>query len=158
MENNLLRSFGVLIVLCILLQVNSLFAQYTPEQIFRKGYAALEEGSYEDAVNYFTQFLASYPENVRAFNYRGLAYESLKNYPSALSDFSYAVQLSHHYIPALLNRGSLYVLQQNYDDAISDFSNVIILDPSHIDGYLDRGTVYLKIEQPGPALSDLILL
>jgi len=125
MKIYLLKSFWGFVVLCILIQVNSLLAQYTPEQIFRKGYAALEEGSYEDAVNYFTQFLASYPENVRAFNYRGLAYESLKNYPSALSDFSYAVQLSPHYIQALLNRGNLYVLQKNYDDAISDFSCLI---------------------------------
>ena len=95
-KNNYLFICFIGLIVVVFIRFNDAYAQESPEQIFRMGLGYLNKGSYEDAVNYFTQFLASYPENVRALNYRGLAYESLKNYTEALNDFSSAIQLSSH--------------------------------------------------------------
>ena len=148
------KIFGFAFTLCVMFSGDISFAQYTPEQEFNKGVASYQGGDFQQAIQYFNQFLQSRPENAYAYNYLGLCYLGLNNKQSALDNFGTAIQLAPNFDAPYLNRGNLYFADSMYDAAVSDFTNAIQNNPQNYQPYYDRGRVYLKQNNPGVALSD----
>ena len=77
-----------------------------------------------------------------AYNNRGTAYDSKRDYDRAIQDFNEALRLSPNYAYAFRDRGLAYYAKRDYDHAIQDFNEVIRLAPNYASAYYNRGNAY----------------
>ena len=135
---------------------------------FYRGFASLERGHeattiaekqkwYEEAVNHYTQSIELDPNQITAYNNRGLAYTNLRNYNSAINDFHRAIEINPNYADAYNNRGVAYIRQGKRDHAIDDYSRAIELNPDYAPAYYNRGEVLLPLREWERAKSDLTI-
>ena len=72
------------------------------------------------------------PSNARAYAYRGLSCQALKQSESALSDFANAVRLDGRYAAAYCNqRAAMQAARGEYEQAAADYSLVLLFDPGN---------------------------
>jgi tetratricopeptide (TPR) repeat protein len=121
---------------------------------FYKGYKAVEDGNYEEAVKFYTQYIEASQGEAKAYNYRGLAYSKLKNYKKAVADFTRAIEIDGKFIKAYNNRGESYFRLEEYDKAIKDFSKALQIDPDNTTTLYARGLTYSKNEDYSKAIKD----
>ncbi len=164
------RSSTVLRSLCaaavILVAAGAAFAQLPSlsaaiDKIFADGLAAYKSGDYDTAVERYSAFLRSRPNDHHAFYNRGLAYFKRADYAKAADDFSKAVSIDPQYISAYTQRARTYNelssggLQKYSALAIADFSKAISLDPTAANLYRERAEVYVKVGDNSEALADI---
>lgn len=94
------------------------------------------------------------PRMVNAYHYRGDAYRTLKEYRSAVADYSRAIQLRPKDPFRYYARGLAYTDMHRYSSAIADFSQAITLKPSYTDFYLARARAYAADKKYTQAVSD----
>jgi tetratricopeptide (TPR) repeat protein len=94
------------------------------------------------AVADFDQAIKLVPSYVVAFNARGLARQSLRNYDGAISDFSQAIVLNPMFAGALANRGSAYWAKGDRSAAMADFNQATTVDPMSTYALEIRGRAY----------------
>jgi tetratricopeptide (TPR) repeat protein len=97
--------------------------------------------------------------------YRGLAYESIKEYSKARSDMDMAIDLLQAgngttnqslLAPMYFRRGMVNFWMQEWDNAFSDFSKAIELDPENSGwAYFNRSTIYFMRHETAKATADL---
>lgn len=121
---------------------------------FYQGKNLYDEGENSEAVEYFNKYLEIFPNDHKAFNYRGLAYFASKKYEKALKDFNKSISISRAYAPAYNNRGETYSKMEEYEKAVKDFSTVIKLYPDNVQAYFSRGIVRLKDGDNDEAIED----
>lgn len=95
------------------------------------------------------EFDKKYPD---AYNNRGVAYMSQKDYAAAVADFTRSIELAPS-DAAYNNRGNIYFSQQKVAEAIADFTAAINIKPS-ADTYSNRGVAYQRTNQDALALAD----
>jgi poly(3-hydroxybutyrate) depolymerase/Tfp pilus assembly protein PilF len=111
-----------------------------------------DSGDLAGAIAAYTKAIQLDSKYSDAYNNRGVAYLSQKNYDAAAADFSRSIEL----LPsdaAYNNRGSIYFSQQKVPEAIADFTAGIKLKPSP-EGYVNRGMAYLQTNRDALALAD----
>src|SRR6266436_3543653 len=89
----------------------------------------------------------SAPNRARAYSNRGAAHYDKSEFDNAIADFSEAVKIDAHVVPAYFalaysRRGLASAEKKDYDQAIADYSEAIKLNPSSIEVYKDRGVAY----------------
>src|SRR5207244_13286348 len=104
------------------------------------------------AVAAYTRAIEIDPKFAQAFNNRGVAYLTQKNYAAAEADFTRSLELEPS-DAAYNNRGSIYLSQQKIEEAISDFTAAIKTKGSP-EGYANRGTAYQQTHRNALALAD----
>ena len=131
---------------------------------FYRGFASLERGheattiaekqkSYEEAVNHYTQSIELDPNQITAYNNRGLAYTELRDYNSAINDFHRAIEINPNYADAYNNRGVAYIRQGKINYALDDYNRAIELN--YLLAYFNRGEALLCLREWDRAKSDL---
>ena len=118
------------------------------------GIDALEAGNNYDAIDNMTKYIQMVPPESKAYNIRGRAFLSAKNFEKALSDFQQAIKIDNKNKAAYSNRGECYYLMEDYDKAIEDFNKVIKMDKEYYYAYLIRGLCYAKDENHNKAIAD----
>lgn len=92
-----------------------------------------------------TGFIQSGKEPVenlaRAFNNRGSAYITKRQFDLAIKDLDQALKLEQN-ATRFYNRGRAYLQKKEYDRAIQDLDAAIRLDPNYTSAYNARGTAY----------------
>lgn len=136
--------------------VNS-YSQTTPEQIFVKGMEAFYNSDFKQGIIFFNDYIASVSTDYRGYNYRGLCYQSMKNYQRSLEDFTKVIDLANNNWEGYVNRGNSYLKLGNYSSALADYSDAIRYVPDNIEGYLGRSKVYAQQGKYPNALSELNL-
>lgn len=129
----------------------------TAVEWFYKAMALWDGNKYSDlkmAINYFSQAIKIDPSIATAYNNRGSAYLSLKQYQQAISDYTLAIQLNPGYSDAYYNRGCVYSDLSQYDQAISDYTTGIQLNPSDASAYYNRGLAHTALKQYHQAIND----
>lgn len=121
---------------------------------FYKGYKAVEDGNYEEAVKFYTKYIESSAGEAKAYNYRGLAYVKMKDFKKAINDFSKAVVIDPKFVYAYNNRGEAYFKLEDYDKAIKDFSKTVQIEPDNSTAYYARGLSYSKNDDHEKAIKD----
>ncbi len=121
---------------------------------FFKGQKLQEDGDYDGAINYYNKYLKIFPNDAKAYNYRGLVYENKKDFGNAIIDFTHAIKLDPKYAPSYSNRGECYFKTEENEKAIKDFSSVIKIEPENISAYYARGLVRSKEEEYTDAIRD----
>jgi tetratricopeptide (TPR) repeat protein len=79
----------------------------------------------------------SKPESV--FNNRGNAWFRKGVYPSAIDDYSAAIERNPRFVEAFRNRAFVLINQNEFDRAISDLNQALILDPKSSFAFYLRG-------------------
>jgi len=86
--------------------------------------------------------------------YRGYEKVKLKDYYSAIEDYSKALELNPNYTDAFNNRGNAKFKLKDYYSAISDYSKAIELEPNYSKVYRNRGDMKFILEDFYGAISD----
>ena len=131
---------------------------------FYRGFASIERGNeattitekqewYAEAINHYTQSIQLDPNQITAYNNRGLAYSYLKDYNSAINDFHRAIEINPNYADAYNNRGVAYIRQGKINHARDDYNRAIELN--YVLAYFNRGEALLYLKEWEKAKSDL---
>jgi tetratricopeptide (TPR) repeat protein len=152
MNKNLLKIF---LITLTLLCVKNIYSQQEPVVLLSEGIRSVEARDYPDAVNFLTQYLASYPNDAQANYNRAVAYYYLQQYDNALTDANTAITANMNYKNAYDIRGMIKTKMGNYDDAVSDFTYAINIDPDFWDAYINRASANIGAKNYSQALSDL---
>jgi RNA polymerase-binding protein DksA len=139
---------------------------------FVEGKEFLFKGSYDKAIECFTQAIKLAPYDAYFYGWRGLAYYGKGEYDKAIEDFTQAIKLDPydayfygwrglaHYgkgeydkaiedftqaggAPSYYWRGLAYLRKGLYNKAIQDFTRAIDLNPTKDKFYQQRGLAYL---------------
>ncbi len=93
-------------------------------------------------------------QDSRAYNKRGLAYVSTRNYEQAMVDYAKAIELDPEYAEAYNNRSTAHLLMDNYGQAVADCDRAIHLAPDFVSAYVNRGIAYTGLRAYEQALTD----
>lgn len=149
------RYFVVLLIQ--LLSINVLYSQTTPRQIFEKGLEAFYGGNFQDGIKYFTEYIAVAATDPNGFSYRGLCYQSKKDFPRSIDDFTQVITLLKNSPDGYINRGNSYLKSGNFSSAINDFNDAVRFGPNNIEGYMGLANVHMAQGKYPNALKDIIL-
>lgn len=115
----------------------------------------LDDQDSTKAIELLDAVIASDPENIEAFDDRGLAYMQLDNDGRAVKDFRRVVALDDedeagytHLAEALRNLGK-------YDEALTAVAKALDLAPDDIDAHYVRGWLFFRCGQYQTAIEDL---
>ena len=111
---------------------------------------------YEEAAKHYTQAIQLDPNQVSAYNNRGLVYQHKGDYKEAIKDFDRAINLDPNDAIAYYNRGLVYQHKGDYEKAIADYTQAIQLTPDLAQAYSNRGEVLLHLRDWEKAEADLI--
>ena len=95
--------------------------------------AAAERNDFDLAIDNCTSAIQSGQlsdeELAIAFNNRGFAYYSKRNYDGAIRDYDRAITLQPKYAPALVRRANAYQEKRQYEGALADYEAARQIDP-----------------------------
>jgi tetratricopeptide (TPR) repeat protein len=94
-----------------------------------KGYTAVENGKYKEAITNYTQAIRLDSSFAEAFRYRATAYCYLKSYNEALADFDRAIKLDPEDAASFNGRGAIYEELDILSVAIKDYAKAVELLP-----------------------------
>jgi len=93
-------------------------------------------------------------QDARAYNRRGLAYVSTRNYEQSIIDYSRAIELDPAFAEACNNRSTAHLLMNNYGQAVVDCTQAIELAPDFVAAYVNRAIAYTGLRDYEQALAD----
>jgi tetratricopeptide (TPR) repeat protein len=119
---------------------------------YNRGLQRHQAGDIAGAIAAYARAIELDGKYADAYNNRGVAYMTQKDYPAALVDFTRSIELAPS-DAAYNNRGSILFSQQKTEEAIADFTAGIKLKAS-AEGYANRGTAYQQTNRDALALAD----
>ncbi len=93
-------------------------------------------------------------QDSRAYNKRGLAHASMRNYEQAIYDYTKAIQLDPQYAEAYNNRSAAHLMMKNYGQAVIDCNLALKLAPDFVAAYVNRGIARTGLRNYEQALVD----
>jgi len=119
---------------------------------YNRGLERHRAGDVAGAIAAYTRALELDRKYADAYNNRGVAYLTQKDYAAAVADFTHSIEVAPS-DAAYNNRGSIFFSQQKIEEAIADFTAGIKLKAS-AEGYANRGVAYQQTSQEALALAD----
>jgi|GEM_PF-6849365 Tfp pilus assembly protein PilF len=111
----------------------------TAGNAFDKGLSAMDNNDYKHAIQIWTEYLKTNPNDPVALNNLGDCYYETSDNAKAVEVLTKAISLKQNYEDAYYNRGLTYQALKDYKKSISDLDKVILLNPKFADAYHDRG-------------------
>jgi tetratricopeptide (TPR) repeat protein len=133
-----------LALVAILLIAGSSYSQESPQAVLQKGNEYYLKGEFSKAVEFYTDYLGSFPQNVEVLNFRGLSYLGMKDYPKAIQDFSSAIGIKRSASMSYVYRASAYISQNNFPAAKKDCEDALFYDVKNIEAYYMQNFLYLS--------------
>lgn len=87
------------------------------------------------------------------FNY-GVACSAIRDFQSAIEQYSEAIALNPGHVRAYTNRGVAKDALERFEDAIADFDEAIRIDPQNDKAYFGRGSAKAELGQYSEAIED----
>lgn len=85
---------------------------------------------------------------------RGLEFQYLGDFDSAIQEFSKAIKLYPELSEAYVHRGITYATQGKIENALSDFNQAITINPDDPEAYFNRGILYYERGELDRAIVD----
>jgi tetratricopeptide (TPR) repeat protein len=98
-----------------------------------KGYAQIQLGKYNEAIQTFDQGLSLYPKDKMLWNNKGFANYNLGKYPEALAAYNNAILAEKNYTIALINKGDTLSKMGDYTAAVGAYTKALESDPGNQD-------------------------
>lgn len=136
-----------LIVFIFTAALNNVFVSEI-DQLGRQGFAYIEAGNYEKALEKFNQILQLDKNNFEATLYKAGCLSELGKLKESLRLYSIAIGINPEAAIIYYNRGFTYQKNHQYNQAEKDYSTALDLDPSNTDEipndiiYNNLGIVY----------------
>lgn len=109
---------------------------------FAKGLQHRLNNELDKAIEAYNSAIALDPNNVDAYNNRGVAYYYKGQYDRAIEDFNNAIAINPNFANPYNDRGNVYFHYGQYDRAIEDFNKAVAIDPNLAKAYNNRGIAY----------------
>lgn len=119
---------------------------------YNRGLQRHQAGDIAGAIAAYTRAIDLDQKYADAYNNRGVAYMTQKDYPAAVADFTHSLEISPS-DAAYNNRGNIYFSQNKTEEAIADFTEGIKVKAS-AEGYANRGIAYQQTNREALALTD----
>jgi tetratricopeptide (TPR) repeat protein len=104
------------------------------------------EDKYQEAIELLDKAISANPENAEAHFWKGMSYDSLKEFDLAISNFDRAIVLNKEYGLAYYMRGMNYSTKKKYDLAINDLEIAAkLLKVSGDNAYAERASQTIGI-------------
>ncbi len=143
------------ILLFILFFTGSIYSQNSPQQTFDNGLEAFYDGRFQDGVTYFTDYISTNNSDFKGYNYRGLCFQAMKNFPRSIEDFSRVITVTPNNFDGYLNRGNSYYFSNNNEAAMRDYKDAIRLAPKDFEAYFGMSRVLMKLRRFDEALKEI---
>lgn len=130
-------------------------ARLTPAQNLVEGILALQQESFESAVDPLSQVIETDSKNSVAYANRCLAYLQLQHYEQAITDCDQALKLQPANTEAYLNRGLAHHRLGQFAEAIADYTQLLRYTPADFRAYYNRGLAHIELTSYREALVDL---
>jgi tetratricopeptide (TPR) repeat protein len=128
---------------------------------YHRGITHYDEGNYDQAIRYFTLILYETLPIPNDCQYIALSYQAragchfcLKDFNSAIKDYSQAIQLDPINSNYFAARGIAHTGMNEYAKAIDDLSMAIKLKPDNANAFSYRGFAYFCINEYTEAIND----
>jgi tetratricopeptide (TPR) repeat protein len=108
-----------------------------------------------EVLDLIDQNLAKYAYRHQIFAARGRVFMDLKDFNSAVSAYSRAIEISGTHPDYYVNRAKAYSNLQKYDLAVSDLIKALNLEPDNFDLYIERSRLYNYLSKFNLALDDI---
>ena len=115
------------------------------DQMLEKAFAELQEGSFEDAIDEFTNCISLEPTKAKAYQGRALASFKIKNWPAAVSDFKKAKELDSNDAENWIGLGMSLAMVNEIYPAIDILETLIKNSPNYTRAHIQLGSLYYKI-------------
>lgn len=110
---------------------------------FLRGQAHFDEQNFEAAIADVSQFLHSYPSDVRGLQARAAAYFRQRNFDLAIADYTRVIEIEPKGPFAYAYRGEAYQAKGDLDRGIADYSKAIEINPTLAFAFSVRGHAYV---------------
>lgn len=94
---------------------------------------------WQDSLTLWNDALSKHPEAALAYNNRGQARASAKDYARAMKDFDRAIELHPAYGIAYHNRGLVQADAKDFSGAIRDYDQAVRFSPRYAPAFFNRG-------------------
>lgn len=132
------------------------------DECFRLGMDAYLARNFAESADWFTRALWENPGNVNYYYYRGIAYQEMEQYPSAVADYTEALTRLPSCVPIRYNRADIWRKLGHAERAAEDLTYIIVhADRAKGEGhwlalaYLNRGLARIDCGDVERALVDL---
>lgn len=134
----------LVLIFCYSNPIASAEQKLTATQWFEQGNEFLKNKDYDKAVSAYSETIKLNPNNVDAYNRRGLIYKMENKYELAIADFTKVIDCVPANANVYYSRGDTYFLNKQYELAITDFNKSIKLNPKFSMVYVRRGLSYYE--------------
>lgn len=114
----------------------------------------LEKGMLAETIENANNFLARWPKNVDALNYRGLAKARNNDPHNGIKDFDEAIAIDPKFVRSYYNKGLAYYKLGDKTRARTCFDQAITIDPQDAKSYYSRGVLNFDETKKGEACQD----
>jgi serine/threonine protein kinase len=114
-------------------------------ELYNKAYSLSSLGQLDEAVACYDKVVALEPENVDAWNNRGVCLRKQGKFDEALESYSRALGIEKNNVAALSNRGNCLYSLGRHQEALVDLVRAIELDPKNESAWLNKAMVEEKV-------------
>jgi tetratricopeptide (TPR) repeat protein len=108
-------------------------------EVADRALAAIKQGKYTLAEEYWTQLIAEFPNNPVVWSNRGNTLVGEDRISEAIADFNQAIAIDPQQPDPYLNRGAALERIGKYQEAIADYNRVLAINPDDAMAYNNRG-------------------
>jgi serine/threonine protein kinase len=120
-------------------------------ELYNKAFSLSSLGQLDEAISTYDKVVAIEPENVDAWNNRGVCLRKQGKFEDALESYSRAVGIDRNNVAALSNRGNCLYSLGRHKEARVDLVRAIELDPKNESAWLNKAMVEEKLGQQAEA-------
>ena len=119
---------------------------------FKKGNELLANSKYEEAIIYFQKVVDLNPEDDRAYNNIGLAFNNMGKYEEAIRNYQKAIDLNPKNDGVFNNLGNALDEMGKYEEAIENYQKAVDLNPKNDTVFYNLGLAFLKVSEIDSAI------
>lgn len=112
----------------------------------QKALHEIKQGNYTAAIELFSLLIKRNPQNVTAYNNRGLLYFQNGQFSHALADYNNALQLNPKLAKIYNNRANCYASMGQPMEALFDYERALDLNPANTHARINQGITFRELE------------
>lgn len=123
-------------------------------ELFEQGLRFHNEGSYTEAINFYTQVIGIHSDFAPAHSNRALAYYDMGEFDQSILDYTRAIELNGKFAEAYLGRGLAYYKKGQLELAIADYQQALRWDPENTVARYNCGIAHYDLGEFAKAVED----